>query len=465
MKLTDKISPHIFREYDIRALAKEELSDDVAYTIGRSFASYVKPYSDKVLVGHDNRTSSPRLSEAIIKGLTDSGIDVVDLGLVTTPMYYFARLYYNIYTGIMITASHNPKEYNGFKISFSKVGNAYGKLIEDFRDYTFNLEFTEGKGKVETKDIKEAYLKNFKNSIDLGNRKVKVVVDCGNGTGSIIIKNILEMFNIEYELLYCDSDSEFPNHTPDPAVASNMVDLGNKVRELGFDFGIGIDGDADRVGVTDENGNFISADLLMIIIYRSIVNTMKNKKALFDVKCSRSLTDELKQLGLRPDLNRTGASYCNLAMHGNLDDPNDAYDFGGEYSGHLFFNDKYPGFDDGIYAGLRLIEILSKTDKNFSNLLDGITKYYSTDELKPRVTEENKNIIVKEIENYVKSKGYNYNDIDGVRVEFDDSWGLIRASNTGPNLTIRFEARTKERLEELKQEFEIEIEKQVKKHS
>lgn len=466
MKLTKDISPHIFREYDIRAIADTELSEDVCYTIGRSFGSYVQTDKNKkVIIGHDNRITSPRITKALTKGLIDSGVDVIDLGLVTTPMYYFARLYYNIYTGIMITASHNPKEYNGFKISFSKVGNAYGKLIEDFKDYTYNQNFKEGKGKIETKNIKEAYLKNFKNSINLGNRKIKVAIDCGNGTGSIIIREILDMFNIEYELLYCDSDPTFPNHTPDPAVKHNMEDLAKEVKKYKCDFGIGIDGDADRVGVVDEKGKFISADLLMLIIYRNIINNMKNKKALFDVKCSRTLIDGLKELGLRPDMNRTGASYCNLAMQGNLDDPNDDYDFGGEYSGHLFFNDKYPGFDDGIYAGLRLIEILSKTNIKFSGLLQNTTKYYSTEELKIKVTEDNKKAIVEGVKQYVIEKGYDYNDIDGIRVEFPYSWALVRHSNTGPDLTIRFEARTKKRLKELQKEFEDEINKQIKLHS
>lgn len=462
MKLTKNINPSMFREYDLRAIAETDISDDVAYTIGMSYGSYIQENgNNEVVIGHDNRLSSPRIFKALTKGLTESGVDVIDLGLVTTPMFYFAKLFYNTYTGVMVTASHNPKEYNGFKISFSKIGNAYGKLIQDFKEYTYKLNFKKGNGKVIKKDIKEYYLQNIKNSIDLNNRKVKVVVDCGNGTGSIIIKDILDMFDIEYELLYCESNPNFPNHVPDPAVAANMVDLGKKVKELNYDFGIGIDGDADRVGVTDENGNFISADLIMLIVYRDIEKTMKNKKALFDVKCSRTLIDELKRLNIKPDMNRTGASYCNLVMQGDLNDPSSGYDFGGEYAGHLFFRDRYPGFDDGIYAGLRLIEIMSRFDKKFSNLLDNTNKYFSTEELKVKVTEESKFKIVDGVKEYVKEKSYEYNDIDGVRVEFADGWALIRCSNTGPDLTIRFEAKTKERLDEIQKEFENIINKKV----
>ena len=467
MKLTKEINPEIFREYDLRGIAETEITEDVAYTIGRSYASYVeKSGSHKVIVGHDNRITSPYIAEALIKGITDAGLSVVDLGLVTTPMYYFAKIYYNIWTGIMITASHNPKEYNGFKISFSKVGNAYGPLIEDFKNFTFKGEFNYNPiGKIAKADFKEAYLNNIKRSINLGNRKIKIVVDCGNGTGSIIIRDVLNLFDIEYETIYCDSNPEFPNHIPDPAVGSNMIDLGKKVQELGYDFGIGIDGDADRVGVVDENGNYITADLVMLIIYRSIADTMKNRKALFDVKCSRTLIDGLKDLNIKPILYRTGNSYCNLKMQEDLNDPDDDFDFGGEYSGHLFFRDRYQGFDDGIYAALRLIEILSNTDKPFSSLLDNTNHYYAIEETKVPVTEENKFQIVESMKQYVIEKRYEYENIDGIRVEFEDGWGLIRASNTGPNLTIRFEAKTQERLEEIQQEFMEELNRQIEINS
>jgi len=367
-------------------------------------------------------------------------------------MYYAAKKIYKINTGIMVTASHNPKEYNGFKISFSKIGNAYGKLITDFRDFTSKLEFDEGNGSLEKRNIKELYLEQIKNSINL-NKKIKVVVDCGNGTGSVIIKDVLEKLGIEYYPLYCDSDADFPNHHPDPSVHDNQIDLAKKVVELGYDFGFGVDGDADRVGIVDEKGNILTSDIYMIIMYRYLNKQLKNRKALFDVKCSRALIDELKKLDIEPVMYRTGASYTNMMMQeGN-------FDFGGEFSGHLFFRDKYPGFDDGIYAGLRILEILSNTDKKLSELYENINTYYSTEELRASVTDENKFEIVDKIKEYCNEKNYKVIDIDGARIEFEDGWALVRASNTGPNLTVRFEATTQSRAEELQKEFQDLIKK------
>ena len=453
MELKKDINKNIFREYDLRGIYPTEIDANDAYTIGRSFGTYIKQFNEtQTLVGHDNRHSSPELSEALIKGIRESGMNVIDLGLVTTPMYYAAKKIYKINTGIMVTASHNPKEYNGFKISFSKIGNAYGKLITDFRDFTSKLEFDEGNGSLEKRNIKELYLEQIKNSINL-NKKIKVVVDCGNGTGSVIIKDVLEKLGIEYYPLYCDSDADFPNHHPDPSVHDNQIDLSKKVVELGYDFGFGVDGDADRVGIVDEKGNILTSDIYMIIMYRYLNKQLKNRKALFDVKCSRALIDELKKLDIEPVMYRTGASYTNMMMQeGN-------FDFGGEFSGHLFFRDKYPGFDDGIYAGLRILEILSNTDKKLSELYENINKYYSTEELRASVTDENKFEIVDKIKEYCNEKNYKVIDIDGARIEFEDGWALVRASNTGPNLTVRFEATTQSRAEELQKEFQDLIEK------
>lgn len=450
MKITKKINPKIFREYDIRGIYGTDLTEDVAYTIGKAFGTYVKNLGEsKVLIGHDNRDSHSILYPAIMQGILDTGINILSLGLITTPMHNFAKIYYDINCAIMVTASHNPKEYNGLKISIEKEDSLYGEKLQEFRKFLEKYEFINGIGCVYEDDILPAYLKELKKSISLGDRKVKVVVDCGNGTGSIFIENILKMFDVKYELLYCDSDPTFPNHTADPAIRENMIDLEKKVKELGYDVGLAVDGDCDRVGMVLENGKYIPADMIMLMFYRFLASNLHVRKSAFDVKCSKSLIDELENLGIEPCMSRVGAVYARSFIAENN------IDFGGEFSGHLFFRDKYLGFDDGIYALLRIIEMLSKTDKKASELLEGINKYYSTDEvnLKTEITDENKFDKVKSVIEYCKKKKYKYNQIDGIRVTFDDGWGLVRASNTSPSLTLRFEATTKKRLNEIEKEF------------
>lgn len=439
----------IFREYDIRGIYGEDITEETAYVIGKAFGSYIQEEDHfKVIVGYDNRISSPALFEALKKGLLETGVDVTGLGLVTTPMYYYAKKLHEFDCGIMITASHNPKEYNGFKISFDKIGNAYGEKIQDFKNFLLEGNFSSGNGEYKTLDIKEDYINLLKYSLDIGFRKVKVVVDAGNGTASIIIKDILDSLGITYYPLYCDSDPSFPNHHPDPSVPENMIDLSNKVKELGYHLGIAFDGDADRVGLVDEFGNIIQADMIMDIFYRDLKDKMFDKKAIYDVKCSNALVLDLKKMGYKTLMYRTGNSYMNAKIN------EDNYTFGGEFSGHLWFKDRFPGFDDGIYAGLRLIELLSNTDKSVSMLLQDIEHFISTKEIKIHTTDEDKFKIVEYVKQYAKEKQYTFYTIDGVRIEFLDGFALVRASNTGPDLTVRFEARTEERLAEIKQEFE-----------
>lgn len=443
------ISPNIFRGYDIRAVYGQDLNEDIAYTIGLSFGSYIieKGYK-KCVVGHDNRVSSEPLADALLTGITSTGVDIVYLELCTTPMYYYAQKKLKIDPGIMITASHNPKEYNGFKIAFDDFGNACGQMIQDFRAYTEEGNFKTGKGNISTYDIKQEYLDAIKESINLGDRKVKVVVDTANGTASIIAKEVYNMFeNIELVPLYMTSDPTFPNHHPDPSVESNNADLKKKVIETGADLGIGIDGDGDRVGVIDEKGNMIFIDFYAIIIWRDIMSKVSNKKALFDVKCSKSLPDEIIKLGGEPVCYRTGNSYMKAKMREG------DFAFGSELSGHVFFRDKWDNIDDGLYAGLRLVEILSKTDKTVSGLLDGVTRYHSSPEIIIKSTDDEKFKVVDKVKQYCKEKGYKVNEIDGVRAEFDNGWALVRASNTGPNITARFEGVTEQEEQSIEKEF------------
>lgn len=454
-EIIKNINPNIFRGYDIRGIYGSDLTEDVVYTIGRAYATYVlKKGYNKCVIGRDVRSSSPTLSDALISGIIESGMDVINIGLTTTPMFYFAQIKLSskpgeIMPGIMITASHNPKEYNGLKMSFDNFGNACGKMITDFRDFVAQCNFGIGKGEVLLADVKKEYLELVKKSISLGDKKVKVVVDCANGTACVIVKEMFEMFKEKIEMipLYCDANSSFPNHHPDPSVESNNEDLKKAVIENKADLGIGIDGDGDRVGIIDENGKMVFIDFYAIIIWRDIMSKVKNKHALFDVKCTKSLSDEIIRLGGVPVCYRTGNSYMKAKMREG------DFAFGSELSGHVFFRDKWPNIDDGLYAGLRLIEILSKTDKTVSELLDGINLYYSTPEIKINSSDDEKFKVIEKVKQYANSKGYKVNDIDGMRAEFENGWALVRASNTGPNITARFEGKTKEDMEAIKKEF------------
>ena len=443
-----KVNKLMFREYDIRGIYNEDIDEEVSYLIGRAFGSNLKRMGKtETLVGYDNRISSPVIEENLIKGITESGVNVVRLGLVTTPMYYYGWDLLNIKCGVMITASHNPKEYNGFKFSYNGIHNAYGKDVYNLYDTIINKNFTSGNGTIINKDIKSEYIKLLWENIELGNRKLKVVYDCGNGTTSIVAKEVFNNPNIEFIPIFADSNPEFPNHHPDPCVEENLAYLKKKVLETHADVGIAFDGDGDRVGVVDEKGNMVEIDKYMIIIWRDIYNKVKNKKCLFDIKCSKALEDELIKLGVEPVCYRSGNSYTKaMSVEGN-------FPFSGEYSGHVFFRDKFPGYDDGIYAGLRLIEILSKTNKTVSELLLGINTYYSTKELKMKVNDEIKFDIINKVKEYCLSKNYKILTIDGVKVLFDDGSAVVRASNTGPNITMRYEAKTKERLNEIEKEF------------
>jgi len=448
-----EIAKHIFRGYDIRGIYGTDLNEKVAYKIGQGFGSYISELGKtKAIVGYDNRASSVSLEKALIDGILSTGIDVVNIGLVTTPMYYFAWEKLGIYSGLMITASHNPKEYNGFKFAFDESGNAFGEKIQDFRRYIEKGEFKTGKGNLEYADIRKDYLELVKSSIDLGDKKLKVVVDPGNGTGCVIVKDIFEMFNIDVTYICDTNDAAFPNHHPDPSVEANLEMLKAKVQEIGADLGLALDGDADRIGIVDENGTYISPDHFMIIIWRDIINKVRNKCALYDVKCTKAIADEMKKLGGTTCMYRVGNSYIKAKMKEG------DFAFGGELSGHMFFRDKWPGFDDGIYAGLRIVEILSRTNKKASELSEGINKYYSTPEIKIKSTEDEKYLLVDKVKEYAESKDYETITIDGVRVEFEDGWMLARATQTGPDVSLRFEAITEERLKELMDEFKKVVE-------
>ena len=443
------INEKIFREYDIRGKYPDEVNELVAYKVGRSYATILKTKLKRNIccVGMDNRHSSPLLKKALIKGLIESGLDVIDLGLVTTPMFFYGCIHTNN-LGIMVTASHNPKDDNGFKFSFDKLGNARGNQVYEFRDFTLKEDFITGNGNIYNFNIYNYYKSLIKDNINMGNRKLKVVLDPGNGTTSLFIKDIYNQFNnLEITIINGESNPDFPNHHPDPAVNENLTQLIEKVKETNSDIGIAFDGDGDRVGFVNDLGEIISADKFMTILIRDLFPKLNDKRMLYDVKCSNIIDEEANKLGGKAILYRTGASYTRAKIN------EDNIPFGGEYSGHICFNDKWPGFDSGIYSGIRMLEILSNTEKKFSELLNGITKYYNTPEIKISVKDELKQNIVKEVKQYCINNNYKIDDIDGVKVFFSYGWALIRCSNTTPALTLRFEAIDENKLNLLKNEF------------
>ena len=444
------MNPNIFREYDIRGKYPEDINENVAYTIGLSYGSYIQKiyHQTKCVVSMDNRLSSPSLKENLIKGLLETGLDVVDYGLTTTPMNFYAR-HVNQLFGIMITASHNPKDDNGFKFSFDNITNARGKMIEDFKTFTFNNEFitNRGKGNLTTDNIEQKYIEYMKLGINLGNHKRKIILDPGNGAATIILDKIFKNFDIDYEIINKENDGTFPNHHPDPVVKENLEQLRKRVLETNADLGVGYDGDGDRVGFVKENGDFMSIEEFMILIIRDINLKVTNRTFLYDVKCSKSLEDEILKLNGKPLMYRTGASFTQAKTH------EDNLPFGGEYSGHVYFRDKVVDVGSAIYASLRLIEILSKTDKSVSELTSDITKYYATEEIKIHSPDEEKFIVVNKVLNRLKELNYPIINIDGVRVTFKEGWALVRASNTGPNIIFRAEATTLEHKKKLEKYF------------
>lgn len=445
-----KLNKLMFREYDIRGIYGTDITEEISYHIGRAYATKLLSLNkNKMIVGYDNRSSSEIIEENLVKGLTDGGVDVVRLGLVTTSMYYYAWDKLNIKCGIMITASHNPKEYNGFKMSYNGIHNCFGKEVIELYYIIINGIYSEGNGHITNVDIKEDYVKMINEHINMGNNKLKIVYDCGNGTTSVVANEIFKNTdNIEYIPLFADSNPEFPNHHPDPSVEENLAKLKEKVLEVQADCGIAFDGDGDRVGVINEKGEFVPIDKYMVIIWKDIYDKVENKAGFFDVKCSSLVKDELIKLGIDPVEVRTGNSYTKkISVEHN-------YPFGGELSGHVYFRDRFIGTDDGIYAGLRLVEILSRNKKRVSELLENINTYYNYPEGKFKVKDSLKDKIVSGVEEYCQNKGYKYSTIDGIKVLYDDGFALIRKSNTGPHITTRYESKDKDKLNTIKKEFD-----------
>ena len=438
----------IFKAYDIRGKFPDEINRDVAYTIGKAYGTKLLSIGkNKCIVGYDNRESSIELSLSLSLGILSTGVDVINLGLVTTPMAIYSKEVLKIPSYVMVTASHNPKDDNGFKFSFDESGNVKGDDIDKFYDLVISGNFKEGMGKFSRYNVEKDYLELFRRGINLGDKKLKVVIDLANGTTSCIARELFQQFDIDLTIINEESDSSFPNHHPDPCVAANQKQLQDKVLELHADLGIGFDGDGDRCGIVDNLGHIIPTDIYMAIMCKDIILNNEDKRILYDVKCSNALKDEIVKWGGVPICYRTGASYTMAKV---IDDN---ILFGGEYSGHVFFNDRIPVIGSGIYAGLRMVEVLSKTDKKLSDLVDSISKYYSTEEIKIHSPNDIKDRVIEDIKKYCINMRFNIDLTDGVKIIRPDSWALIRVSNTGPNITVRFEADTEDKLFLIKREF------------
>jgi len=449
--------PVIFREYDIRGVYNGDFDDNFAEMLGRTYVVYMKENkgisNPTVALGNDARLSSPNIVKALTKGITESGGNVVLLGLVTSPVCYFATFTLKVDGAIQVTGSHNPPEYNGFKISVGK-GTIFGEEIQKLRKIMEKGQFLTGKGSVSNHDIFPEYFAKYKKEFgNLGN--VKVVVDCGNGAGGVVARGLFNAVGLNPTILFEEPDGRFPNHHPDPTVEKNLKDLQAQVLKEGAVCGIGFDGDADRIGVVDHTGRMIYGDELMVIISRAILENDKGAKIVGDVKCSDRLYHDIEKHGGVPIMWKTGHSLIKEKIKV------EHAPFGGEMSGHIFFADRNYGYDDAPYAALRLVEILSKTGKTIPQLLEGLPQAFNTPEIRIDTTEEKKILIVEKMKEAFGKGGpdFTVNMIDGIRLSFADGWALCRSSNTQPVLVVRYEATTPAGLERIRNKVESVVNK------
>lgn len=437
---------HVFREYDIRGIFPEELNEETVHELGRAIGTFYHDHgATKVSLGRDCRLSSPILFEALRKGLLSTGLKVVGINMVPTPILYFSLHHLDVGGGIQITGSHNPPEFNGFKVCLGH-GSVYGEEIQKIRKILESGGFQGGKGAYEEADVTSPYIECLAGSLKSGPVKRKVVVDAGNGAASHIAPEIYNRMGFDAIPLFCEPDGHFPNHHPDPTIPENLEDLREKVSETGADLGVAFDGDADRIGVVDRKGQIIWGDRLMVLFSRDLLERHPGAKVIGEVKCSQVLFDDIEKHGGKAIMWKAGHSLIKAKMK------EENALLAGEMSGHLFFAEEYYGYDDAIYAGARLLEILSRKEGSLDELLGDIPETFSTPEIRIECPEEKKFEVVKRLAEFFKG-GYEVIDVDGARVLFDGGWGLIRASNTQPVLVLRFEANTEKKLEEIRKIF------------
>jgi len=440
----------IFREYDIRGIADQELLSDDIKVLGRAFGTYLQRHAGKrINVGRDCRLSGGRLRDALVAGLMESGCEVVDIGVVPTPMLYFSVIHTKADGGIMITGSHNPAEYNGFKVVCGG-STIHGEAIQEVRRMIDSGDLMSGQGSQSSTDILSAYVGEVSSRFDW-KRRIKVVIDAGNGTGGPAMREILRKLNCDAVELFFEMDGRFPNHHPDPTVEKNLVHLAAAVKEHKADLGIAFDGDSDRIGAVDENGRVVWGDYLLLIYAREILTRKPGATFIGEVKCSQVLYDEVAKLGGKPIMYKTGHSLIKAKMK------EEHAELAGEMSGHMFFADRYFGFDDALYAACRLMEIVANSGKPLSGQTDGLPEMVSTPEIRVDCPDELKFQVIEQVASAFK-KTHKTVDVDGVRVLFEKGWGLARASNTQPVLVLRFEATSDDLLAAYRKEVEDAVE-------
>lgn len=440
---------HIFRQYDIRGIVGEDLDAEVTEAVGRAFGSRVRldssSRSPTVAVGYDNRLTSPSLADGLIAGIRSAGVDVVDVGTVPTPVLYWSEVTLGADAGVQITGSHNPPEWNGIKMTLG--GNSlYGDTIQDLKRCIDESDFTSGAGGHERLNVLDRYVDDVAGRFHL-ERPMRIAVDCGNGTGSLLAVPLLEAIGADVTPLFCESDPTFPNHHPDPTVDENLIDIIRAVESDNHDLGVAFDGDADRIGAIDDQGRIIRGDILLLLFGLDVLKKRgPGQKLIFDVKCSQVLPEVFEEAGGKPIMWRTGHSLIKKKMRetGAL--------LAGELSGHIMIADDYLGFDDALYNACRLIEIVSRSGRTLSEMVSDFPAYVSTAEIRIDVTEDQKWAVVSEATAYFKEK-YDVIGVDGIRILFGDGWALLRASNTQPAIVARFEARSASRLAEIRAEI------------
>ncbi|HEX6051476.1 MAG TPA: phosphomannomutase/phosphoglucomutase [Gemmatimonadaceae bacterium] len=443
------IVPAIFRQYDVRGVVGDDLTAETAAAIGRAFAVFLERRGVRrpVAVGRDNRPSGGALRDALVRGLTSCGVDVVDIGIVPTPLLYWSLSNLHIGAGIQITGSHNPAEYNGFKICVG-TDSVHGEEIQELRRLAEGDAFPGGHGSVRHETVIERYVDDVVGRTGRMERPPRVVIDCGNGAGSLVAQPLFDRLGVQAKYLFCESDGTFPNHHPDPTVVENLQDLIREVKRDRYDFGVAFDGDADRIGVVDANGRIIWGDYLLILYARDVLaRTGAGQPIIFDVKCSQALPDAVRAAGGTPVMWKTGHSLIKekmKIMHAPI---------AGEMSGHMFFAESFYGHDDALYGAARLMRIVSESGKRLDELLADVPQFVSTPEIRLDCPDELKFSIVDDAVRHFSSTR-EVVGVDGARVLFGDGWGLIRASNTQPVLVARFEASTPERLDEIRTEME-----------